>query len=75
MSSTILWGLAALAILLVLIAGFNFVNLSTALAIKRSKEVGIKKVIGSYTFATHATVYAGSPGDYFNSLFYVIDFY
>ena len=47
MSSTILWGLAALALFLVLIAGFNFVNLSTALSIKRSKEIGIKKVIGS----------------------------
>ena len=36
-----------LAILILLLACVNFTNLSTARAIKRTKEVGIRKVIGS----------------------------
>ena len=37
----------SVAILIILIATINFMNLSTAQASKRSKEVGIKKVCGS----------------------------
>jgi putative ABC transport system permease protein len=37
----------AIAILIVLIAAINFMNLSTAQASKRAKEVGIKKIGGS----------------------------
>ncbi len=39
--------LGSLAILIVLIAAINFMNLSTAQASRRAKEVGIKKVGGS----------------------------
>jgi putative ABC transport system permease protein len=42
-----LWIFAAIAILIIIIAAINFMNLSTAQAGKRAKEVGIKKVCGS----------------------------
>jgi putative ABC transport system permease protein len=36
-----------IAVLILLIAGINYVNLSTARAMLRSKEVGIRKIIGA----------------------------
>lgn len=39
--------LGSIAVLIVLIAAINFMNLSTAQASKRAKEVGIKKIGGS----------------------------
>jgi len=38
---------ALIAIFILLIACFNFMNLSTARAAKRAKEIGVKKAIGS----------------------------
>ncbi|UCE40269.1 MAG: ABC transporter permease [Candidatus Aminicenantes bacterium] len=45
-SKTLLWILFTIAIFIVVIAGINFVNLSTARASTRAREIGIKKVIG-----------------------------
>lgn len=39
---------AVVALLVMLIAGFNFMNLSTSRSIKRAKEVGVRKVLGAY---------------------------
>ena len=40
--------LAGTGILILIIAALNFVNLSTARAVKRIKEVGVRKVIGAH---------------------------
>ena len=40
--------MAVIGLFIVLIACFNFINLSTARATKRAKEVGMRKVVGAY---------------------------
>ena len=42
--------LSALAVLIVLIAGINFMNLSTARSQERAKEIGMRKVMGAFRF-------------------------
>lgn len=46
-SASFLWVLILIAILIQIIACINFMNLSTAKASKRAKEVGVRKVIGA----------------------------
>lgn len=41
------YGLAAVAVLIIIIVCINFINLATAQAIRRAKEVGVRKVLGS----------------------------
>lgn len=46
-SITTVYTLAGVALLIILLACINFINLSTAQATRRAKEVGVRKVLGS----------------------------
>ncbi|MEL7119039.1 MAG: FtsX-like permease family protein [Bacteroidota bacterium] len=56
------WLFSAIAIVILLLACINFINLSTAKSANRAKEVGLRKVIGSfrttliYQFLTESVV-------------------
>lgn len=42
-----IYSLFAVALFIILIAAFNFMNLSTARSVNRAKEVGLRKVVGA----------------------------
>lgn len=56
-SKTSLYTLSFIGVLILLMACINFINLSTALAVKRSKEVGVRKVMGSNRLQLRLQVY------------------
>jgi len=42
-----LYGLSAIALFILVIAAINFINLSTAQSVRRAREIGVRKVLGS----------------------------
>ena len=46
-NQTYVKGLSAIALFVLLIACFNFINLATARSFRRAKEIGVRKVIGA----------------------------
>lgn len=64
MNVAAIWVLSGLALVVILSACFNYTNLSIARALRRSREVGIRKIVGAYKrqvlmqFITEAVIVA-----------------
>lgn len=64
--------LLSIAIGILLIACFNFINLATASTSQRAKEVGIRKVLGAYRFKIAGQFFRETMVHIFLSLFIAI---
>lgn len=51
MPGFIVWFLIGFAVIIMLIASFNYVSLTIARSLNRSKEVGVRKVLGAHRFS------------------------
>ncbi len=49
-SNVLVYALIVLAVLIIVIAWFNYINLSTAIATEKIKEIGVRKVVGASRF-------------------------
>jgi putative ABC transport system permease protein len=60
-----IFGFAAVAIFILLVACINYVNLATARAVRRAKEIGMRKILGAprllliFRFLGEAVLFAG----------------
>ncbi len=62
------WAFELVAVFILLIACINFMNLATARAVKRSKEVGVRKVVGAQRYSIIFQFMAESMGMVFMAL-------
>lgn len=42
-----LWGLSAIAVVILLLAAINYINLATVRSLRRQREIGVRKVLGA----------------------------
>ncbi|MEO6845134.1 MAG: ABC transporter permease [Ginsengibacter sp.] len=67
-SKAILWTLSLIGLFIIIMACINFINLSTAQAVGRSKEIGIRKVLGSFRWQLFAQIIGETAGIVFVAL-------